>query len=74
MAQVGATLESHAGHILAEQVSRGASQQVAARFYGPCDPCRDQLRATLGGEQRELEKVIYETKINVVPNHVATKE
>ena len=49
-------------------------QAVAARFYGPCDPCRDQLRATLGGEQHELEKTIYETKINVVPNHVATKE
>lgn len=49
-------------------------RHAAARFYGPCDPCRDQLRATLGGDQRELEKVIYETKINVVPNHVATKE
>lgn len=47
---------------------------ATARFYGPCDVCRADLRSTLGGEQHELEKVVYETKMNVVPNHVATKE
>jgi hypothetical protein len=47
---------------------------ASARFYGPCDTCRDDLRANLGNEQHELEQVVYETKMNVVPNHVATKE
>ncbi|MCB1013579.1 MAG: hypothetical protein KDB10_00470 [Acidimicrobiales bacterium] len=47
---------------------------AAARFYGPCDDCRAQLRARLGGEQREIEDVVFETKMNVVPNHVATKD
>lgn len=50
------------------------SQETASRFYGPCDTCRHDLRTTLGNEQRELEKVEYEPKMNVVPNHVATKE
>lgn len=49
-------------------------QAASARFYGPCDTCRQDLRANLGNEQHELETVVYETKINVVPNHVATKE
>lgn len=49
-------------------------QAAAARFYGPCDHCREDLRANLGNEQREIEKVVYEPKMNVVPNHVATKE
>ena len=50
------------------------AQPATARFYGPCDTCRQDLRASLGNEQHELEKVVFETKINVVPNHVATKE
>ena len=49
-------------------------EAVAARFYGPCDACRDELRANLGGEKRVVEKVLYETKMNVTPNHVATKD
>ncbi len=49
-------------------------QVAAARFYGPCESCRQDLRANLGNEQREIEKVEYEPKMNVVPNHVATKE
>ncbi len=40
----------------------------------PCDACRDDLRSNLGGEKRVVEKVLYETKINVTPNHVATKD
>jgi predicted RNA-binding Zn-ribbon protein involved in translation (DUF1610 family) len=49
-------------------------QAATARFYGPCDTCRHDLRANLGNEQHELEKVEFEPKMNVVPNHVATKE
>ncbi|MCU1344079.1 MAG: hypothetical protein JWL70_345 [Acidimicrobiia bacterium] len=47
---------------------------VSARFYGPCDACRTDLRATLGTEAREVEVQAYEPKMNVVPNQVATKE
>ena len=44
------------------------------RFYGPCGPCRDELRSTLGGAAREVEVAAYEPKMNVVPNQVATKD
>ena len=44
------------------------------RFYGPCLACREELRARLGGEAREIEVAAYEPKMNVVPNQVATKE
>ena len=47
---------------------------VAARFYGPCDTCRLYLRATLGGEAREIEVAEYEPKMNVTPNAVALKD
>ena len=43
-------------------------------FYGPCEDCREQLRATLGSERREVEVVEYEPKMNVTPNAVATKD
>jgi hypothetical protein len=43
-------------------------------FYGPCGTCREQLRATLGGEAREVAAAAYEPKMNVTPNQVATKE
>jgi hypothetical protein len=44
------------------------------RFYGPCDGCREQLRATMLIERRDVEVQAYEPKMNVVPNQVATKE
>lgn len=47
---------------------------AAVRFYGPCDSCRTELRAALGGEQRDVEVAAYEPKMNVVPNAVATKD
>lgn len=47
---------------------------VSDRFYGPCETCRDTLRATLGTESREVEAEAYEPKMNVVPNAVATKD
>ena len=48
--------------------------QTSARFYGPCDRCRDDLVARLGGEAREVEVAAYEPKMNVTPNAVATKD
>ena len=47
---------------------------TTARFYGPCDTCRDELRATLGGEGHLVEAVAYEPKMNVTPNSVAVKD
>ncbi len=50
------------------------SAEVSARFYGPCDGCRTQLRATLRGEAREIEVAEYLPKMNVTPNAVALKD
>lgn len=49
------------------------SSEVTARFYGPCDGCRDALRA-MGGMARDVEVAAYEPKMNVTPNAVASKE
>jgi hypothetical protein len=47
---------------------------VSERYYGPCTECRRYLRGALGTDARDLEEVVYEPKMNVVPNQVATKE
>jgi hypothetical protein len=47
---------------------------TSARYYGPCSTCRDTLRATVGGEAREIEIEDYEPKMNVTPNAVALKD
>ena len=47
---------------------------VAEAFYGPCEACRDQLRATMGSAARDVEVADYEPKMNVTPNAVATKD
>ncbi|MDH4076037.1 MAG: hypothetical protein OEY41_04600 [Acidimicrobiia bacterium] len=49
-------------------------QVVDARFYGPCDTCRAQLRAALGSDARKVEAAEYQPKMNVTPNAVATKD
>jgi hypothetical protein len=49
-------------------------RQVTARFYGPCDECRDQLRFAQRGETRDVEVAEYEPKMNVTPNAVALKD
>ncbi len=50
------------------------TSEVSARFYGPCDDCRTQLRATLRGVARNIEVAEYEPKMNVTPNAVALKD
>ena len=50
------------------------SAPASARYYGPCESCRDDLVATLGGEAREIEVDGYVPKMNVTPNAVATKD
>ena len=47
---------------------------VQESFYGPCSSCRDELRATLGGERRDVVAATYEPKMNVTPNAVASKD
>ena len=47
---------------------------VTERFYGPCEACRGQLRATLGGPPRLVAIAEYEPKMNVTPNAVALKD
>jgi hypothetical protein len=49
-------------------------RQATARFYGPCDECRDQLRFAQRGEARAVEVAEYEPKMNVTPNAVALKD
>jgi hypothetical protein len=50
------------------------AQTVDARFYGPCDSCRDELRARFVRVARVVEVAEYEPKMNVTPNAVALKE
>jgi hypothetical protein len=47
---------------------------VEARFYGPCETCRTQLRAAFRSEGRIVEVAEYEPKMNVTPNAVALKD
>ncbi len=47
---------------------------VDERFYGPCPTCRDQLRSSLGGERRDVERAAYEPAMHVTPNAVALKD
>ncbi|MCU0260504.1 MAG: hypothetical protein MUE78_05745 [Ilumatobacteraceae bacterium] len=50
------------------------SRTVTARFYGPCDDCRAELRATFVREAEVIELAEYEPKMNVTPNAVALKD
>lgn len=50
------------------------SSDVTQEFYGPCDNCRAELRATMGGAGADVEMAEYEPKMNVTPNAVASKE
>lgn len=50
----------------------GATVQTA--YYGPCEGCRDELRARYQGERTEVEVAEYEPKVNVTPNAVALKD
>jgi hypothetical protein len=47
---------------------------VEERFYGACDGCRTELRASMQLEAREVVVDSYTPKMNVVPNQVALKE
>jgi hypothetical protein len=43
-------------------------------FAGPCDRCAAELRASMGGEARDVDGGEYVPKMNVTPNAVALKD
>ena len=45
-----------------------------ARFYGPCESCRIDLRAKFLSDGRVVEVAEYVPKMNVTPNAVALKD
>jgi hypothetical protein len=47
---------------------------VAEHWYGPCETCREALRATMRGTPGDVVVAAYEPKVNVTPNAVAMKE
>lgn len=57
-----------------EFVCPRCGRSVDEELYGPCTPCRGELRARFAGEARDVEAPEYEPKINVTPNAVALKE
>ena len=48
-------------------------QPVDERFYGPCPPCRDELRAAMAATARAVDDAAYEPTMHVTPNAVALK-
>jgi hypothetical protein len=50
------------------------NRAVRARFYGPCDDCRGDLRTQFARVARVVELAEYEPKMNVTPNAVALKD
>jgi hypothetical protein len=61
------------GELLAFGCPRCAAE-VRAAYYGPCEVCREALRATMAADARNVEAAAYEPKMNVTPNAVATKD
>jgi hypothetical protein len=47
---------------------------VEERLYGPCGDCRRSLSALGGPARDDLVAERFEPRMNVVPNHVATKD
>lgn len=47
---------------------------MSAEYYGPCESCCADLRATMAGEGGDVQAAAYEPKMNVTPNAVALKD
>lgn len=45
-----------------------------ARFYGPCERCRQELRSVYAATARTVDAVAYEPAMHVTPNAVALKD
>ena len=50
------------------------SSAVVEIYYGPCEPCRGELRAKYLGVARNVQVAEYVPKMNVTPNAVALKD
>ena len=50
------------------------SSPLSQDLYGPCEPCRLELRAQYAGRARAVEAEVYDPKMNVTPNAVALKD
>jgi NMD protein affecting ribosome stability and mRNA decay len=48
--------------------------EVSERFWGPCTACRVELVSLIRAQPEEVETARFEPAMNVVPNHVATKD
>ena len=48
--------------------------ECEVEYYGPCESCREQLKATLRRDAQDVTAVEYEPKMNVTPNAVALKD
>ncbi len=48
--------------------------ECEVQYYGPCESCRGQLKANLGGDAVEVTAAEYKPKMNVTPNAVALKD
>ena len=48
--------------------------ECEVEYYGPCESCRGQLKATVGRDAGDVTAVEYEPKMNVTPNAVALKD
>jgi hypothetical protein len=57
-----------------EQPCLRCGEPAQLAFAGPCPRCAAELRATMGGEHREVEAAAYVPKMNVTPNAVALKD
>ena len=47
---------------------------VVEIYYGPCEPCRGELRTKYLGVARDVQVAEYVPKMNVTPNAVALKD
>lgn len=75
MVRKGSATRGRAGTIAdVEFTCPRCQQSVEARFYGPCDACRTDLRAQFQAEGRIVEVAEYAPKMNVTPNAVALKD
>jgi hypothetical protein len=57
-----------------EVICPRCGSEATVAFYGPCEACRAELRATLGGVQHDVEAEAFEPKMHVTPNAVALKD
>jgi hypothetical protein len=59
---------------LAEFACPRCARAVTERYYGPCEPCRDELAVAFSPAARHVEATRFEPRMHVTPNAVATKD